>query len=245
MKIKILDSPMGSGKTTYLIDYMNISFENHQFIYITPFLDEFKRVKENAWLDLKEPKPIKGCKLNGLKDLIFKKQNIISTHALFSRIDSDLIELLKASNYTLILDEVTDVIEELNISKQDIDILFSEKLISVDDTDGKVTWVNQDYLGEFSQLKTLANQNSLFLINGVFMIWCLPIEIFEVFDEVIVSTYQFKYQLQCYYYQYFDVEFEYFHIEKGEMVKTVDNDFDKKFREKVLSLIHISEPTRP
>lgn len=33
MKIKILDSPMGSGKTTYLIDYMNKNYQTKEFIY--------------------------------------------------------------------------------------------------------------------------------------------------------------------------------------------------------------------
>lgn len=241
MKIKILDSPMGSGKTTYLIDYMNKNYQTKEFIYITPFLNEINRIRESVMFDLNDPKAIGGSKLTGLKNLVFKKKNIISTHALFSRIDSDLIKLLQASNYTLLLDEVADVIEELNVSKQDISILFQEQLISVDDENGKVTWLDEDYVGEFSYLKELANQNSLFLINDVFMVWCLPIEIFNAFDEVIISTYQFNYQLQCYYYQYFDVEFEYFHVENNELVKTVDDNFDKNFREKAKKLITICD----
>ncbi len=45
-----------------------------------------------------------GTKLNNLKDLIVKGKDIVSTHALFKRIDNELIELIEMQGYTLILD---------------------------------------------------------------------------------------------------------------------------------------------
>lgn len=43
MKIKIIDSIMGSGKTSAAINYMNKDYQK-KFIYITPYLDEVDRV---------------------------------------------------------------------------------------------------------------------------------------------------------------------------------------------------------
>lgn len=40
--------PMGTGKTTGLINYMNSNPEN-KYMFITPFLDEVQRIK-NTYL---------------------------------------------------------------------------------------------------------------------------------------------------------------------------------------------------
>ena len=45
IKIKIIDMPMGTGKTTGLINYMNSNPEN-KYMFITPFLDEVQRIKD-------------------------------------------------------------------------------------------------------------------------------------------------------------------------------------------------------
>ena len=41
---KIIDMPMGMGKTTGLINYMN-SNPQKKYMFITPFLDEVQRIK--------------------------------------------------------------------------------------------------------------------------------------------------------------------------------------------------------
>ena len=110
--INIVDSPMGFGKTSWAINKIN-SDKNQNFIYITPFLSEIDRVK-NSCKDRKftEPKVGKARnKLESLKQLILKDKNIASTHALFSMCDQELITLLKSHNYTLILDEVMEVVK--------------------------------------------------------------------------------------------------------------------------------------
>ena len=42
--LKVIDSQMGAGKTSYLIEKMKKD-KRHKFIYITPFLDEVKRIE--------------------------------------------------------------------------------------------------------------------------------------------------------------------------------------------------------
>ena len=46
-KITIIDSIMGSGKTTWSIDKMNNDIENN-YIYITPYLTEIQRIKQQV-----------------------------------------------------------------------------------------------------------------------------------------------------------------------------------------------------
>jgi Zn-dependent alcohol dehydrogenase len=46
-KIKIIDSIMGSGKTSYAIQKMIEDTQNN-YIYITPFLTEVQRIKDQC-----------------------------------------------------------------------------------------------------------------------------------------------------------------------------------------------------
>ena len=46
-EIKIVDSIMGSGKTTWAIEYMNANPDN-RFIFCTPYCEEVRRIVENC-----------------------------------------------------------------------------------------------------------------------------------------------------------------------------------------------------
>ena len=47
--IKIIDSVMGSGKTTYMINYMKNN-PNKKFFVVTPFLSEIERIGKNKFI---------------------------------------------------------------------------------------------------------------------------------------------------------------------------------------------------
>jgi len=51
LKITIVDSICGTGKTSWSIQYMNNN-EEKKFIYITPYIDEVKRVKKIVLIDI-------------------------------------------------------------------------------------------------------------------------------------------------------------------------------------------------
>ena len=73
--IKIIDSPMGYGKTSYLIQMINESPKDDKFIYITPFLDEVNRItKECRSKHFLQPtnKNSEGTKLKSFKNLVGK-----------------------------------------------------------------------------------------------------------------------------------------------------------------------------
>lgn len=225
MKLNVIDSQMGSGKTSYAIQEMRENDKN--YIYITPFLSEVKRVKD----DIKnkkfyEPMHLGNGKLKHLIDLIKNNKSVISTHALFSTANEELMELLKLNKYTLILDEVMDVIDIVNLKKDDIDILINEKLISVDEF-GKVTWNNPNYTGIFSDIKTMAEHNRLIMANGNLMLWLFPIDVFQCFEKVYIMTYMFDGQIMKYYYDLYNIKYEYNSVkyidEKYKLVEYENN----------------------
>ena len=121
--------------------------------------------------------------------------------------------VLKEHNYTLILDEVAEVVEQVDISNNDIQILINEKIISVDENK-RIRWIDDSYDGEFIKHKNSFKNGEVYLYGNSAIIWCFPCEIFNCFDKVIISTYLFKGQLQCYYFQVNNIEFEYKSVRK-------------------------------
>ena len=244
-KIKVIDSPMGAGKTSYLIQMIKRNTEN-KYMFITPFLDEVDRIitscKENKFSQPTN-KAKNGSKLESLKKLVSKGKNVVSTHALFSIADEELIKLIKSQGYILILDEVMDVVSSADIKKSDIEMLFNENKIKVEEPYNKVIWLDEKYDGKFNNIKNMANNDSLYYVNKTLMVWSLPVSIFDCFEEVFISTYMFDAQIQKYYYDYFEMEYEYYHIERNisayKIVKTISFDYDNEFKKKAKSLINI------
>ena len=95
MTITIIDSIMGSGKTTFMIDLINKTHEEalgrsfndptHEaprFLYVAPLLSEVDRISEACpGLNFRDPQPIESRKLHHLSTLIEERSNICTTHA--------------------------------------------------------------------------------------------------------------------------------------------------------------------
>ena len=198
-KITIIDSIMGSGKTTWSIDKMNNDIKNN-YIYITPYLTEIQRIKQQVTnKKFYEPINLGNGKQDNLHNLILREKNIASTHALFKTSDETTKSLLEASNYILILDEVMDVIEEVKLKKDDIKLLLDNNIISIDkDNNNLVRW-NKDKLEldtQYNYLKKMCLNENVFMVDEVMLMWTFPVNIFNSFKEVYVLTYQFKGQMQ-------------------------------------------------
>ncbi|NFO98782.1 hypothetical protein FDC62_11370 [Clostridium botulinum] len=239
-EIKIIDAPMGKGKTQSIIHKMNKDLE-HNYIYITPFLSEVERIKESCkGRKFIEPEKY-GTKTKGLEYLILNNRNIATTHSLFKYATEQLKTLLQSNKYILCLDEVMDVIQEVDVKKGDLEILLKNELITVADN-GLVTW-NEDkeeFQSRYNDIKELCRNNHVYLIRDKMLIWLFPIEIFEMFEEVYVMTYLFKGQIQKYYYNMFKIKYEYYHVKKElntYKIKKGYNDYNNGQSYK--NLIHI------
>lgn len=243
-EVKIVDEIMGQGKTSAAINFINSTDDDEKFLFITPYLTEVKRIKENCpTKKFKEPYFLNGRKLEGIKDLINRGNNIVSTHALFQKFDLEIIDLCRARNYTLILDEVTDVIERYDISNDDFDIL-REKFADIDEETGLLKWrnSNDDYYGKFAEEKRLCELNSLAYYGGSIMMWLFPIEVFNAFRNIYILTYMFHAQIQRYYYDYYKLPYKYIYVSgncQDNYSFTEDKDNRNLNRYNYKELIHI------
>lgn len=212
-EVKVVDMLMGSGKTSAAINYMNAASPKEKFLYITPYLDEVERIRAKCpRRKFNTPKPM-GTKLNSIKHLLEKGSNIVSTHALFRRFDNEAIDLCRIRNYTLIMDEVTDVIEKYEISQNDFRTL-REKYIDIDEETGMIRWreSENDYKGKFDKEKRLCEMGCLAYYGGSVMMWLFPVEAFNAFKKVYILTYMFRAQIQRYYYDYYNLPYSYVYV---------------------------------
>ncbi|CAG9611822.1 hypothetical protein BACCIP111899_00994 [Bacillus rhizoplanae] len=217
--LKIVDATCGKGKTSWAIQRMNEANESEKFMFITPFLSEVKRIKNSVTnRKFSEPDVDKDnvTKLDSLKRLVRLGKDIVSTHALFSNIDEATLTFIKSHNYTLILDEVANVIEQANISKDDIKLLLghdeNEPYVTVNE-DGFVTWKKEKYDGTFKRIERLAKTNNLMIFNDAAMFWTFPVSVFKAFKNVTILTYMFWGQSQRYYFKMFGVPMHFNSVE--------------------------------
>ena len=197
--------------------------------------------------------------------LVARGKNIVSTHALFGNITDQLIENIRNQDYILVLDEVMNVVQKFdlypevkektegykdNLTKFDIAMLINKKIIDVDQETFKVTWISKEQgLGKYEILKNMADREMLFYVGKELLIWTFPIEVFRegVFREIFILTYQFDYQIQAYYYKYFELEYAKYTIieptkHKYELAPYDDTvDQDHEWKQKVKKLIHVCD----
>lgn len=214
MKVNVVDSIMGSGKTSAAINYIKKSGKTKRFLYVTPYLSEVERIQaECSAKNFMEPQNF-GSKLNGLKLLLKNKENIVTTHALFQLFDEETIKLCLDNKYVLIMDEVANVVDQYSIGKEDARILL-EKFVTIDESSGVLKWREdqKNYKDEkFAKEKHLCEMNSLVCYGGAIMLWMFPVNIFKAFRESYILTYMFNAQLQKYYYEFNGIEYEYLSV---------------------------------
>ena len=235
MKTKIIDMPMGTGKTTGLINYMNSNPEN-KYMFITPFLDEVQRIKDACPdLDFKEPDGT-FSKLSDLKALITEGSNIVSTHALFGLIDDNVKNLLYMSGYVLVLDEVLEIIEPLEISKYDIHLLLNDNIIEVLE-DGKVKILKSEYKGRFKRELNLIKNQNVYLVDDTLLLCLFDYSIFDKFEDIYILTYLFDGSIMKSYFDMYNIQYEYYNIKEDEILKGKYDDL--LFRTNAKNLISI------
>lgn len=214
MKVKVVDSVPGSGKTEAAIAFMR-SHPERRYLFVTPFLAEIQRIKKSCpELYFEEPadSSLYKTKLDSLHNLLETGANVASTHALFAYYSDETRRLLEAGGYTLILDEVMNVIERENIKMHDFEMMFQSGFVEMEEDGLHVRWVKDDYVGVHQSLMKKAQLHNLFFFENRLLFWSVPVHSFQSFREVFVLTYMFEAQMQCYYYQMYGLEFEYWGV---------------------------------
>ncbi|MEK4646799.1 DEAD/DEAH box helicase family protein [Exiguobacterium sp. FSL W8-0210] len=246
-KVIVIDSIMGSGKTTWAKNYMSAHKDEKKFIYVSPYLDEIQNnlLKDCSFLIEPDSKLGNGSKLRHFKKLLSSGDSIVTTHALFKLFDEEVIKLIQDQEYILFLDEVVDVVERINeISKEDIKLIIETKTAKVED--GKLKWLNDEYEGvyksKYVNLPYHSKHGNIHIHNKSVLFWTYPVEVFEAFSETFILTYLFKGQIQKYYYDLHKIELTYKSVHKVDDVYTlVDYDVHLEHRSQYKQLISIYE----
>jgi hypothetical protein len=212
-KINIVDALTGTGKTSALINYINASDSDTKFLYITPFLTEVERIiKQCPSKAFKQPEKM-GTKKKGIKYLLERGINIVSTHSLFQQFDQELTELAFSNNYILVMDEVADVIDTLQITQDDLATIL-EKYTEITE-DHLLRWTATKYEGRFSDYKRMCDLGCLGIYGGKVILWLFPISTFKGFKEIFILTYMFESQIQKYYFDFYNLDYNYLWIKEN------------------------------
>jgi hypothetical protein len=222
--INVVDAPCGYGKTSWAIQAMSEAPKNtHQFIYVTPFLDEVERVKESVQdRNFYEPTTKKNgdTKLDHLHQLLREGKDICTTHALFQLANKETRRLIEESNYTLILDEVLNVIQQVELKKNDLDLLRRANAISIEKKEGieYIKWNEEikEFDTMYNKQRNMALSGNLLYCSDKMLIWNLPCDMFTHFEHVYLLTYLFNGQLQRYYYDLHKLKYRYLSVIEEE-----------------------------
>ena len=247
-KIKVIDAIMGAGKSSYARQMINDCPDQH-YVYVTPFLDEVeKTITQCPTAHFVQPDNRGGKrKIEDFRDLIFEGRNISTTHVTFSNSTPQIVEYIRQGHYTLILDEVMDVLKDYNdiarnnhIRKGDIKLLMEKQIITTDQYD-RVVWSGDSYdESQYTELEQCAKSENLFLINGCLVMWAFPRQIIEAFDEVYVLTYMFGGSILEPYLNYYAIPYELKSVQKiDDSYFLCEYRSDKNERSKYKPLIDI------
>lgn len=210
---------MGSGKTTWTINNLLNQNLNENILYITPYLDEVKRIKNATDRKMFEPENKGNGKIGNIAKLLANQMDIVSTHELFRRFDNNCKAALQDNDYTLILDETLTAVEPYHFTgKDDYKYLLQNGDIKVSD-DGLIEWVGSELDTRFDDVRILATNRCLFKVDDKFFLWHFPHAIFKLFKKVYVLTYLFEGSLMKYYFDLYNIEYQ------KKSIKLVDGEY--------------------
>lgn len=197
--IKIIDKPCGTGKTTAMINGLNI---NDKYLVIVPLLSEVDRVieqsKEVPFVQPHVNDNEAGTKFASLEEQLLLGYNIVSTHKMYE----SLVPLAKAgllNDYHIIIDEVPDIVHPI-ASKSSTSIqefYVASGYMEVDEVNGLIKptqkWIEQqeqvsDTLS--SKILSAALSGCLYLQDNKIFVWALPSTILQAGRSLTVLTYK-------------------------------------------------------
>ena len=200
--VEIVDSCMGSGKSTSTLKYMDDN-QHQRYIYVSPLLSEVDidgRVpKALNNIEIFSPSDKDGTKSDHLLELIKQGCNICCSHSLYSSLTDKHFNQIAVGNYVVLIDEEINVIGGFdNYSDSDIQWLIEKGDVSISEQDGMVSWVGDKskITKEHKYYEFLKCCESGVLYSSkrssTMMVTQLPIRLFECAKRVIILTYLFK-----------------------------------------------------
>ena len=241
--IKVIDSLMGSGKTTYIIRFMNANPEG-RYLFVSPYLAEAERIaRECPSLHFKQPTDAIS-KTVSLKMLLAEGENIVISHELFSRqeLTPKLYSMIQEYGYMLILDEVLEVVQPIqNIKKSEVEMLFAQGWIEADES-GQVHWIHgNEPVSRFLDIRAKAQSKSLYWYDEKLLLWILPMGLLQAFTQVVVLTFLFAGSHLKHFFDLYSMEYAYSHVREGVLHDGLPN--MKESKRGIAALIDLYQGT--
>lgn len=200
--VKLVDSMMGTGKSTGILNWMD-SNPHNSYIFVSPLLSEVEeggRVHQHLKnVTLEIPSDDEGTKSDSLLKMLESGDSIACTHSLYLSMTDKHFKALEVMGYVVVIDEEVDVIDGFNqCSKDDLQWLLEKGDISIRDEDGMVEWVGaRDKITskhKYHSFLQYCDAKALYSTkrSETMMVSQLPIKLFEVAKEVIILTYMFE-----------------------------------------------------
>lgn len=162
-----VDSQMGTGKTTALLDYMR-NENQHRFIFVTPLRSEIARVIKETDGKFEQPRNPFGTKIDSLHGLLRKKVNIAMSHALFALASQETIDLISAGEYVLVIDEAMSLTVPYNVMAAtshlppvkpgDIEKIFERE---------RLVYIHSEHGAKYGQIDWLAEEVEDTYLEGI------------------------------------------------------------------------------
>lgn len=217
--IKVCDAIMGSGKSSAAITLMNEN-PDKKFIYITPFIEEAKRIRR-ACPAMHIIEPQKKSEYHGSKtlhtiDLVKENRNVATTHQAFKYYPDELLDMIREKEYTLIIDESINVFEKIEVDDGDMEVLLASGFVKMDE-DGVISLGSPGYRGsKFKKMFNALRTRDIVKVGENYFCWQLPPDLFLAAPTVYILTYLFEGQELSYLFDMHGIDYQKIGVEYDE-----------------------------
>lgn len=220
--LKVIDAICGAGKSTYAIEMLRQLNPLQPFLYVTVTLDEIDRII-NALPEKNVQQPSNeaenGLKLNSLKTLLTRNENIATSHSLILLADAEVYDLIEQAGYIVVIDEALSVLEPYPVSPSDIRTMLRMGYIEI--VNNRVVWRDKELQytdeGLYTPVKKLAEQGVLYFHRDCLLFVGLNPRLFTAPTEVYLLTYLFKAQLIRYYLDMNGIKWSHYTVDGGKL----------------------------
>lgn len=228
-KVRVIDSVMGSGKTSYIIDYLKNN-NTSQVLYVTPLITECERVSNATGyiyhIDAELRKAYRG-KVNATKVLLEAGESVAITHSAFMLFSEEIVKMIEGLGISLIIDETVGSLTPINLSSVEVKILReSNSIIETQCDNGAklVKWNDESELNDTRILELYkkffdGNKEVYMTDENKVVIWSLPSGIYHAAKDVTLLTYNFRGTEMEAYFRFHRVDYSVYRIENGNLLE--------------------------
>lgn len=220
--ITVVDSVMGSGKSTWAIGYMN-EHVDQDFIVVVPTLSEIDRYKLALEREVYVPNEDEEIArlLEGFNIALSEGRTIITTHALLSYWDDTSVDLIQKGDYVLVLDEVINVVTPFPITADDFNGLLETEKVQLQEVDGLqkvIATPGATYEGKQQRFMEQVRRGNVYRVDDAFCVWLSGPSKLAAFEQVYILTYLFEGQVMSGWMKLFDLAYDLKTIRDGQLI---------------------------